>query len=69
MITLYSTGCPRCKVLKQKLDAVGASYTINDNVEDMIKKGIMTVPMLDVDGTVMDFPMAFQYVSTLQAGE
>ena len=30
-ITLYSTGCPQCKVLKAKLDQAGIKYnTVSD---------------------------------------
>ena len=28
-VVLYSTGCPKCKVLKKKLDAKDIKYTLN----------------------------------------
>ena len=33
---LYSTGCPKCKVLKQKMDAVGFTYQENNSVDEML---------------------------------
>ena len=33
MPTLYSTGCPKCQVLKKKLDTAGINYTIESDIE------------------------------------
>ena len=54
-ITLYSTGCPKCKVLKNKLDSKKITYTVDDNIDRMIEIGITTVPDLMVDGKLMNF--------------
>ena len=66
MMTLYSTGCPKCKVLKMKLDQKGVEYTICDDTSKMEELGISTVPMLQVDdGEFMNFTTAVQYVNSL----
>lgn len=61
LIVLYSTGCPRCKVLKQKLDSNGTKYSLVDDVDTMSLKGIETVPVLEVDGKLMNFPEALKW--------
>ena len=33
MLELYSTNCPKCKVLKSKMDAVELTYNTCENVE------------------------------------
>lgn len=62
MIIMYSTGCPRCNVLKKKLDARGIEYVVNNNEDDMKALGIVTVPCLEVDGILMDFKMAVDWI-------
>lgn len=61
LVILYSTGCPRCNVLKQKLDSNGIEYTIVNDVDAMIEKGIETVPILEVDGNMMTYPKALKW--------
>lgn len=61
-ITLYSIGCKNCKVLEKKLDKAGIKYTLVDNEDVMISKGFMSAPMLEVDGTVMDFGEAIKWI-------
>ncbi len=62
MIVLYSTGCPQCNVLKQKLDEHEIDYIIEDNVDLMLEKGFTSAPMLEVDGDVMNLQQAFQWL-------
>jgi len=62
-IILYSTGCPKCKVLKQKLDAKGLCYTEVGDVEQMTALGITMVPILSVDGSLMEFFEANQWIN------
>lgn len=57
-VILYSTGCPKCQVLKKKLDAAGISYTVITDVDEMLALGIKSAPMLEADGNLMDFPSA-----------
>ena len=61
MITLYSTGCPQCKVLKQKLDEKGVDYILVDDIGEMEKKGFIAAPMLDVDGQIMNGQQAYRW--------
>lgn len=60
-IVLYSTNCPKCKVLEKKLDSIGVDYTIVTNEDLMISKGFSSAPMLEVDGNIMDFGNAVRW--------
>ena len=62
-IVLYSTNCPKCNVLKNKLDAENVDYELVENEDVMIQKGFMSAPMLEVDGQVMDFITAVKWVN------
>lgn len=63
MIILYSTGCPKCQVLKSKLDSKNISYELFDNKDKMIDKGFTNVPILEVDGEIMDFKRAVEWIN------
>jgi len=62
-ITLYSTGCPQCNVLKSKLDAKGIQYDINSSVDDMLALGVMSAPVLKVDDQILKFAEAVKWVN------
>ena len=66
MITLFSTHCPKCNVLEKKLKAKNIEYEEVNDVEAMKEKGIVTVPVLEVDGEVMDFKAASDWSNNLQ---
>lgn len=68
-IVLYSTGCPKCKILKQKLDSKAVSYTENNTVADMMALGITQVPVLAVDGELLSFSLANKWVNQYRAEE
>ena len=65
MVTLYSTGCPKCKVLKSKLDSKKIEYTIIADIEVMRHKGFNSLPVLEVDGRICEFREAVNYVNNL----
>lgn len=65
-IILYSTHCPRCNVLEKKLKSKNLKYTEVNDTEIMQNKGFTTVPMLDVDGSVMDFIAANEWLNSLE---
>ena len=62
-INLYSTGCPKCEVLKKKLTEKDIPYTENNSVDEMLALGITQVPVLDNNGTFMDFKQAVEWVN------
>lgn len=62
MCILYSTGCPKCKILKKKLDDANIVYKENNNVDDMLKLGLEQVPVLFVDETIFNFGEAVKWI-------
>ena len=65
-ITLYSTGCPKCKVLKSKLEEKNIEFVENNSVEDMTGLGITQVPVLMVNGALLDFKRAVDWVNRVK---
>lgn len=62
-ITLYTTYCPKCNVLKQKLDDKQISYSIVDDMNIMVDMGFKSAPILEVDGQFYDFTHAIQWIN------
>ena len=62
-IILYTTHCPKCNVLKAKLDAKNISYTEIDDTTQMLSLGVTVVPVLSVDGSFMEFKAAVDWVN------
>lgn len=62
-VTLYTTGCPKCAVLKAKLDAKGVEFDTVTNTEEMARKGFEYLPMLEVDGVIYDFAKAIKWIN------
>ena len=62
-VTLYSTGCPQCKVLGAKLDGKNINYNVVSDINVIIAKGINAVPVLEVDNNLMDFKTAVDWVN------
>lgn len=63
MIILYSTNCPKCKILEQKLKSNNIEYVEFTDVDKMIEMGFSMMPMLEVDGVVMDFTTANKWIN------
>lgn len=67
MVTLYSTGCPKCNVLKKKLDAAGITYSLIEDESAVLnvanKIGATTVPILEEDDKYMDFSAAIKWIN------
>lgn len=63
MILLYSNGCPCCKVMKDKLDKAGIAYQLVTDIQQMLDLGITYLPMLSVDGNMMNYPAALAWLN------
>lgn len=62
-VILYSTHCPKCNVLEKKLKQKNISYKEVNDIEEMKEKGYLSVPVLEVDGTTMDFKAASDWIN------
>ena len=54
-LILYSNGCPKCRVIKSKLEAKKITFTENNNVEELIPMGIRSLPILNTMIIVWSF--------------
>lgn len=62
-VILHSSHCPRCKVLEVKLKQKGIEYEENNDIQVMLSKGLETAPALEVDGQLMDFKEATNWIN------
>lgn len=62
-VILYTTRCPKCTVLANKLRDKRIPFTSCEDVNLMKSKGIDTVPVLDVDGKQMNFSDANTWIN------
>lgn len=64
-IVLFSSGCPKCKVLKQKLDDRKIEYEVSEDFDELIEQNLQTVPVLKVNGEYYQFSEAIKVVNEL----
>ena len=63
-VVLYTTHCPKCKVLALKLKQKNVEFEEEENVDKMIAMGLKNAPALQVDeGDLMDFAAAVKWVN------
>ena len=65
MNLLFSTGCPRCKVLAKKLDEKNIPYLVVSDEKELAARGIISVPVLCLDGSdeMLMFSDAIKWVN------
>ena len=66
-VTLYSTGCPKCNVLKLKLKEANIQYDEISNVDIMIQKGFMSTPMLEIDNKILNYNESINWINSRKA--
>lgn len=69
MVTIYTTHCPKCRVIETKLKTKGIQYKEVTDVAEIEKLGFQQVPVLDVDGTIMDFVQANNWINNYTGGQ
>ena len=62
-VILYSTGCPKCNILKKKLADAKIDYKVVEDVDVMVSKGLKEVPWLEVDGNLMNFADSSKWIN------
>lgn len=65
-VVLYSTGCAQCRALEAKLMAKKIVYTKESDMKVMEEKEFMSVPMLEVDGKIMNYSAATEWLNKYQ---
>lgn len=64
-VIFYSTHCPKCMVLEKKLQQKNISYDEINDIKTIRKTGYLTVPLLEVNGKIMDFKEAVDWVNSI----
>ena len=64
-IILYTTHCPKCRVVESKLKQKNIKYEECADVKTMQDKGLTFAPVLEVDGNLYDFTEAVKFINTL----
>lgn len=62
-VKLYTTHCPKCNVLENKLKSKNINYIEITDTNIIIEKGYMSVPVLEVDDKVMNFTDANTWIN------
>ena len=66
MLKLYSTDCPKCKVLETKLKQKNIDYEVCTDIEKMKSLKIMSAPILEMDdGNRLNFADAVKWVNAI----
>lgn len=62
-IVLYSNDCPKCKVIKNKLEKKGIEFIENNNIEELVVLGFKSLPVLKVEENLMSFVDANNWIN------
>ena len=66
-ILLYTTHCPKCRILEKKLTDKGIEFEKIDDVKTMTDAGIEEAPALELpSGIVLSYYQAVKYVNGKQ---
>jgi len=67
MVVLYSTNCPKCKILELKLKQANIDFELITDIDTVVKVGetnnIISAPILKVDDNYYDFGTAVKLVN------
>ena len=64
-VVLYTTHCPKCKVLETRLRQAHIEYESVEDVNVMLDKGFMEAPMLQINDDLFNYSQAIKEVDKL----
>lgn len=65
-MTLYTTGCPKCRILEKKMTDKNIEFDKCEDKNEMASLGIVSVPVLKLDdGRLLGYFDAVKYVNAL----
>lgn len=62
-VILYTIDCPKCRILEKKLNEKCIQYVSISNIETLKEKGFDVFPKLEVDGKIMEFKQAVDWIN------
>lgn len=69
MITLYSTGCPKCNILEGRLTNDKIDFTISNDIDKLIEMGFQNAPILQINDQFIEYGEAMKRLKAYEAGE
>lgn len=66
-MVLFTTHCPKCSVLKRKLEQKNCVFTESEDIQYLIELGIKEAPVLKVGEKMLTFSDAVKFVNELEA--
>ncbi len=69
MITLYSTGCPKCSILEKRLTNDGISFNVSNNIDELINMGFQNAPVLQIGDSFIDYVNAMKLLKVFEEVE
>lgn len=64
-VTLYTTHCPKCKIIESKLAEHNIDYLEVTDVDFMKELGFMEVPIVRVDNEYKNFRAAVDWLNRM----
>ena len=61
-VICYSIGCPQCLILEKKLQQKNIDFELVSDRDIMLTKGFKSAPQLEVDGEIMNFKQAIDWL-------
>lgn len=65
-VKLYTTHCPKCKILEERLNEKKIKYEIVDNIEELQKMNFKSVPNLEIDGKIYNYLDSIKYLNKVR---
>lgn len=65
-VKLYTTHCPKCKILEERLNEKKVKFEVIDNMEELQKMNFKSVPNLEIDGKIYNYLEAIKYLNKLK---
>ena len=62
-IIMYTTHCPRCRVVEMKLKQKNIDYIECADIDEMKKLGIVSAPYLKIDDKLFNFSEAVAWIN------
>ena len=62
-IILYSTNCPKCRVLDAKLHLADIEFEVCEDIDKIESLGITSAPVLGVDNKLLTFKEAVDWIN------
>ena len=60
---LYSTHCPCCETLEERLREAEIEYTVFSATDQILALGITHVPILEINGQKLNYPASIRWLN------